>query len=73
MEFMHDNLFIEMKSKNGMNVIGCLNIQTCKWNILDFYSKLSIRSITGFEEGSLIILVEKYTFIKHYFYKIPFG
>jgi hypothetical protein len=70
---MRDNLFFHLQCKNSMNVIGCLNIQTRKWNILNFSSILPIESITGFEEGNFIIQTLPGRSRKTYRYKIPFG
>jgi hypothetical protein len=56
-----------------MNVIGCLKIQTRQWNLLDFSVKLYIRSIHGFEKGSLVIKTYPHYLFKRQLYKIPFG
>jgi hypothetical protein len=62
-----------LENGNNIHVIGSLNIKTRQLNILDFYSKLEIRSIFGYEEGNLIIHTESNNSEKHYFYMIPFG
>jgi hypothetical protein len=66
-------LFLQLKCENSTNFIGCLNIQTRQLNILDFSLKLPIESITGFDEGNLIIQTEWGHSRKTYIYKIPFG
>jgi hypothetical protein len=70
---MRDNLLVKLKSRNKKDVIGCFNIYTRKWNILDFFSGLEICGITGFKEGNLIVHANSKYFNEHYFYKIPFG
>jgi hypothetical protein len=70
---MRDNLFVWLKDKNNMNVIACLNIQTRQWNILDFYSRLPIRTIIRFDQGNFIVHAETVDSKTHYFYKIPSG
>jgi hypothetical protein len=70
---VRDNLFIELKCENNSRVIACVNVQTRQLNILDFSSKLTIRSIDWFEEGSLVVQTQKNELTQHYFYKIPFG
>jgi hypothetical protein len=62
-------MFLRFGYGNGMDFIGCLNVQTRQWNILDFSLKLRIENITGFDQGNLIVHTEK----KHHFFKIPFG
>jgi hypothetical protein len=64
---VRDNLFIVLEDKNRVNVIGCLNIQTRKWNMLDFSSRLEIRDISVSEDGNLIVHAnssKKITFIR---------
>jgi hypothetical protein len=70
---VRDNLFVWLKNKNRVNVIGYLNIQTRQWNILDFSSRMPICSIIGSEEENLIVYANLTNSEKHYFYKIPFG
>jgi hypothetical protein len=70
---VRDNFFVELKCGNGMNVIGCFNIETRQWNILDFCLELRINGITGFEEGSLVVHTNAINSKKHHFYKILFG
>jgi hypothetical protein len=70
---VRDNLFVWLKNKNRVNVIGYLNIQTRKWNMLDFSSRMPICSIIGSEEDNLIVYANLTNSEKHYFYKIPFG
>jgi hypothetical protein len=70
---VRDNLFLPLEDKNGASVIGCLNIQTRKWNILDFSSRLPIDIITGFNQGNIIVRIEEEDLNIYHFYKISFG
>jgi hypothetical protein len=62
-----------MESPNKSYVIGCLNIQTRQWNILDFSSGLEIWTIAGFDQCNLIVQAEEEDLNIYHFYKIPFG
>jgi hypothetical protein len=62
-----------MDDRNKTPVIGYYNVQTRKWNILDFSPRLLVDSIYGFEEGNLIIDIERNDLKKYQFYRIPFG
>jgi hypothetical protein len=56
-----------------MNVIGCVNLRTRQWNILEFSSEFPIRTIYGFKEGNLLVHTESNYPKEYQFYKIPFG
>jgi hypothetical protein len=60
-----------LETENGTNVIGCYNVQTLQWNIVDFRLKFFNYSIDGFEEGNLIVHAGSGGVFD--FYKIPFG
>jgi hypothetical protein len=72
---MRNNVFIELICPNNNRVIGCLNIETCQWNVLDLYFNLSRSLIDWFEEGNLVIRIRQSSKApkKYRFYKISFG
>jgi hypothetical protein len=70
---VRDNLFFVLEHENSTNVIGCLNVETRQFNVLDFSSRLPIFSIAGFDQGNIIVHTNKRNSKKHHIYKIPFG
>jgi hypothetical protein len=68
-----NSLFIKLNCKNGTNLIGLYDVQTRRWNILDFSLTLFYDRIDWFEQGHLIVFKQLNQFKKYDFYKISFG